>query len=172
MRQKVQTRINLSSWQEVDRTLREIAKLDAQIVDKETKYNAQIQDLRDRAETEIQPLQQAKARLERDIQEFCEFHREDFTQKSKALNFGIVGFRISTVLTTLARWTWKKVLEKLQDAGKVEFIRIKKSVDKEAIRQAGLNNEELRMYGMKLEQKESFWYEVNYEKIKNTANEH
>jgi len=168
-RQKVNVQLNLRTWSQVDRALRDIARIDLKVRDVENRFNAKIAELKEQMAARVEPLAQQKARLERDIKDFCEFHRDEFEkEKTKVFNFGKLGFRKTpAALKTLARWTWAKVLMKLEEIGRSDFIRVKKSVDKDAIRTAGLNEDELRMLGLVLESKEEFWYECDHHKLDN-----
>ena len=156
----------LKNWNDVDETLKNIADLEYKIGEKEAIMNAEMDKIKKQFQGILEPIQQQKMRLEKDVKDFCEFHREDFgDQKSKKLNYGSVGYRASQSLKTMTRWTWEKVLQKLEAVGKTEFVRIKKDVDKSKIRDAGLSDAELKMLGMKLEKKETFWYEIDYDRI-------
>lgn len=52
------------------------------------------------------------------------------------MTFGTIGYRLSTKLKTLPKWTFERVLESLKAGNKTEYIRIKEEVDKERLRGA------------------------------------
>jgi len=88
--------------------------------------------------------------------------------KNKSIKFvhGTVGFRTSTPALALLnrKWSWEKVLAKLQQLGNWVFIRKKLEVDKDAIINAHgevWSDETLAGFGVKVTQDESFFVETD-----------
>jgi phage host-nuclease inhibitor protein Gam len=82
--------------------------------------------------------------------------------KSVEMIHGIIGWRIGMpCLKLLSGWTWAMVLDALRNLGHQAFIRTKEDVDKEAIlaRRADLLDGDLRQFGTKIVQAESFFIE-------------
>lgn len=81
--------------------------------------------------------------------------------KSAATNLATYGFRSGTDALKIlsSKWSWEKVLEKLKEKGRTEFIRTKEEIDKEAIKNANLTDAELAELGMRLDQGEKFFIE-------------
>ena len=79
-------------------------------------------------------------------------------KKSVQLQFGIVGFRASSKLKTLKKWTFERVLATLRDTGMRKYIRVKEEVDKEKLK--GLAPETLAGIGCTVVQEDVFYYEL------------
>jgi phage host-nuclease inhibitor protein Gam len=104
------------------------------------------------------------------LQQWAEASPEEFAAR-KSVDFlhGRVGFRTGTPkLKTLAGWTWERVLDALKkDCLGEMFIRIKESVDKEALLSAhatgALVDAQLRGAGVRVVQDEAFFVEPKNE---------
>lgn len=88
--------------------------------------------------------------------------------KSIELLHGKLGFRTGTPkLKTLARRTWAMIVENLQAARLLLFLRVKTDVDKEAILAAHakkeITNERLAVLDLEVVQEESFFVEPKIE---------
>jgi phage host-nuclease inhibitor protein Gam len=84
-------------------------------------------------------------------------------KKSIELQFGRAGIKISAPsLRLLKKWTWGSVLSAITDGGLpwAGFTRTTKSVDKNALKAAKLTPVELEVIGLKLHQKEEFFFET------------
>ncbi len=108
------------------------------------------------------------ALLAKGLQAFAEARKKELgDKKSKALNNGVLGFRLGTgTLETIKKMTWAKVLLTLQAAKswKKRFVRVKEEVDKDAliaaIRNKALKAEEAQKIGVYLDKSDVFFYEV------------
>lgn len=160
----------LGGFGTVDVTLKRIKEIDRKIAQIESDKNEEIDRSKTNAIELSTPLTGEKKELVRNLKDYCEFNKELFFKtRSRVMNWGTVGFRMSPpALKTLAKWTWKKVLAKLKDSGRKEFIAVKESVDKESIRKAKLESKVLSIYGMKMESQEEFWFETKEDDLKDT----
>jgi phage host-nuclease inhibitor protein Gam len=169
-KQKVTAEPVLKSYYEVDDALLEIAQIDGRVARSEALVNEQIQAWKDQLVDETDDDLARKERLAKDLQEFCEFHKDEFTGKrSRELNHGTVGFRLSTALAALGKHTWASVLDLLKAAQRTSFIRVKEEIDKEAVRSADLPADELAAIGMQMKEKDEFYFEATAVKAKSTA---
>ncbi len=160
-RQKVIAEPVYRSWEEVDQALREIEEIDGRVSVQEAEVNEQIAAWREHLATATADDLSRKARLEKDLKEFAEHHKAEFEKtRSRKLNHGVVGFRRSAELATLAKTTWAQVVALLEKAGLTNFLNTKTTVNKEAVKAAGLPDSTLGLYGMKLEDKDTFYYET------------
>lgn len=150
----------LHSWQEVDQALREIGEAQFEIERIEADLNGRIDKLKAEATKKISPIAQRKALKELAIQQFTIENREAMEAKTKILTFGQVGFRRSTKL--IVRKT-QEVIRRLRDLGLKDCIRVKESVDREALKQKG--DAILEAVGVIKKTEDVFWYEVDREKI-------
>ena len=69
-----------------------------------------------------------------------------------------MGFRASSKLKTLKKWTFERVLATLRDTGMRKYIRVKEEVDKEKLK--GLAPETLAGIGCTVVQEDVFYYEL------------
>ncbi len=92
-------------------------------------------------------------------------HPEEFaSRKSVVLVHGTVGFRTGQpALKTVAGVTWEKVLAALKRRAP-EFVRVKEQPDKEALLE--LPPERLESFGLRVEQAERFFAEMNKEAVR------
>lgn len=129
------------------------AEMDAEIAMVRTRFEAGLALLTERLNvmTEVAHL-------------WAQAHPEEFA-KRKSLEFtqGVIGFRTTPhKLKLLSKWTWAKVLEKMEPMNFWRaYIRTKKEVDKEALiaNRDGLPPENLAGIGVKIVQDEEFFIE-------------
>ena len=151
----------IESWTGADAALAEVRVLEASIADRETEKARELTALQQRYDDDIVALKVRVGALDHALADFADFHRDELGDaKSRRLNHGTVGFRFDPPsLKTLARWTWKKVLAKVEDLGRGEFFRVKTSLNKEALlRAAGdMSTDELKALGVRVAQDERFY---------------
>ncbi len=161
MRQKVKAA--LKSWGDVDEVLRTIGAIDLLVQESEARMNAAIMKAKEQAKADTEFSLEQKKNLELAVKQYGEAHREDLgAKKSIALNFGTVSFRKSTRIVTIANL--KRVLELLKARHLAGFIRVKESVDKEAM--AELDDQTLKSVGCRRKTEDTFGYEIDFEKIR------
>jgi phage host-nuclease inhibitor protein Gam len=134
---------------------------------------------RDKAITEInkryeEPLAKADTDLKSKtelLRNWAESSPDDFrASKSLPMTHGTLGFRIGQpTLKTLSGFTWDRVLERLQTAGALDYIRVKREVDKQRILadRETLGPEQLRALGIRVAQDEAFFLEPNISAVEN-----
>jgi len=174
-RKRVQAEPVLGNWSEVDAALAEIRRLEDEQAAHTATLEEELQDLRGQYEPDMATRKARIVRLEKDIEEFCQANKQDLEQserkRSKTLPNGIVGFRRATELATTNRVTWGDVVQRLQEAGRkwVKLLRVKATVNKEAVRDADLPAETMERFGMRWREKDSFSYEVSREALAETV---
>lgn len=165
-RKKVTAEPILRNWNEVDDSLKLSLQLDLEIERIKNRMTEEINRIKNKYEALAEPLISKKMRVEKDLEDYCEFYREHFEQqRTRILNYGKVGFRKSRELGTLKGWTWKKVLAKLKELGRLEFVRITEGVKRDAIRQADLDDKVLKTFGCYWIEKDEFWFEPDKEAV-------
>lgn len=165
-RKKVDTLPTLLSWDEVDGALRQIIECQCGINAINADLNRQLTAVKEEMDKKARPLQENISALERDVKEFVVRHREDFDGKTKQLNFGKTGFRLSTTLVVPNNKS-AEIIESLRQFGMEDCINIKESVDKETLKR--YKSEDILKTGAYLKTTDDFWYEVNLEAL--TASE-
>lgn len=151
----------LSSWDQVDKALADIGKLDREIGLIESAGNEAIDKIKTEIKSSIEPLAKRKEGVELAIKDFCDANLAEFAKvKTRQLTFGSVGYRLSTkVVIKRAADT----LAALKSLGLNTCIRIKEEIDKEAMK--GLQTETLAEVGAGLKTENTFGYEIDRAKI-------
>ena len=107
-----------------------------------------------------------KVMLEAQIEVYCRTHPESFEEgkKSVQLSNGLMGLRTGPpALEPLNKqWTWEKIEAKLRELWKKKYFHAPKppGVDKAKVKK-GLNKDQLKECGLKLESPENFYFELN-----------
>lgn len=166
----------LADVKDVDAALAELAGIQRDVAALECVMNDSIDRIKAEAKAQSEPLLNRKKGLEAALANFATARKDDLFPKKKSLEmtFGVLGFRQSTKLKTMVKWTWKIVLERLQelaegDAGKPfrNALRTKVEVDKEAMRD--WPEERLATVGVLKVAEDEFYYELKGESIKEVA---
>ncbi|NIR48562.1 hypothetical protein GWO43_09040, partial [candidate division KSB1 bacterium] len=98
-RSKVTAEPVLQNWDDVKAKFKELVWLDLQVEKISDEQTEAINKLKEKFEEKSESLVARKIRLEKDIEEFCEFHMEQFDKgRTKDFGFGQIGFRKSTPL--------------------------------------------------------------------------
>ena len=160
--------IGIQSWTDVDARGKELCELRTRVEEATAKMNGELDSVKAKWEGVIRPAQEEIVLREKGIEDFCRVHQKEFgASRTRALTWVTVAFRLSSRLATLPRWTWAKVLEALREAGERRFIRVREEPDKEAIRAAGLSDEEMRKVGLRVIQEDLFSVEPVKQEVRN-----
>jgi len=135
--------MKIKSWEDVDFTLTEIANQEATIVLGKS--------MADEAKAEI-------AELVPMVEEFVREHEADLQERALALPSGRVWLRKATRLGLIGRISWKKVLAALIEGKRLNLVRTKREVDKEALDQ--LSDERLGELRVRRITEDVFGYET------------
>ncbi len=151
----------LSSWDQVDKALADIGKLDREIGLIESAGNEAIDKIKAGLKEKVELLATRKDGLELAIKDYCDSNLAEFAKvKTRQLTFGSVGYRLSTkVVIKRAADT----LAALKSLNLTACIRIKEEIDKEAMKD--LPTETLAEVGAGLKTDNTFGYEINRAKI-------
>ena len=165
-RKKVAAEPVLKSWAQVDEALNEIDRARLVLSCDQGELDRMINDARARYTARMDPAAAKLKRLEKDVQEYVTAHKGELEteekKRSRDLPNGTVGFRRSTELATKPGLTWKGVLDILVEAGRraKKYIRTKAEVNKEAVHAAKLDEAQLGVLGMRMQDKDTFYYEL------------
>lgn len=154
---------------EANRVLGEIAQLKRDVAMHEAEMNDEIDRLKAETEAKVAPLQARQASLENGLLAFAEYNKDDLFQdkRSKDLDFGAIGYRRSKEIKPAPKHTLAMVLGKIKELGFETAIRIKEAVNKEELAQ--WPDERLELVGARRVEKDTFWYELDEQKIADTA---
>jgi len=149
----------VNSVEDADAVLAEIAARKRQISLHELGLKEDVDRLKAECAAKCDPLKQEIASREQALIQFGISQRDALfkSRKSLDLNFGTIGFRASSTLRTVKKFTWERVLGLIKERG-LPCVRTKEEVDKEALR--GLDADSLAAVGWKLVQEDNFYYEL------------
>ena len=155
----------LKSWEDVNDALRQIAEAQIAPGDIESEMQKQIVGAKKAAEQQSKPYNDRVAKLEREIKDFVEDHREDMGKaKSKVLTFGEVGFRLSTsVSLPKAKEKLEEIIRRLKARQMMDCIVVEEKVSKEALKKYG--EDTVAAVGATYKQKDVFGYDVYLDKL-------
>lgn len=150
----------IKSTEEADIVLARIAAHRRQLELIDLSAAEEIDRIRTRAAAEAEPIKQEISGLEQSLVRYADYAKDELFRgrKSIQLTFGTIGYRMSTRLKTLPKWTFERVLHALKLAGKTDYIRIREEVDKERLR--GADPDMLKQYGLRLVSEDTFYYEL------------
>ena len=155
----------VKSLAEANEALKEIAGLSRGVSAIEARMNEDIDSIKAQAAEETAPLKARLAALENGLMVFSETRKDALfgEKRSVELDYGSLGYRRSTALTTARGTTWKQVLGRLEELQFAEAIRVKREPDKDVL--AKWTPERLELVGVAVVGKDTFWYELNQEKL-------
>ena len=160
---------NTEEEQKGVKALREIAEAELALGDNEAELNRQIIGAKKVAEQESKPYADRISKLERDVKEFVTDHRDELGKaKSRSLNFGEVGFRLSTTISVpKAKEKVAEIVRRLKARQMTDCIIVKEKISKDALRKYG--EDTVNAVGATWKQKDTFGYEVFKDKVERTS---
>ncbi len=163
----------LNNFDEVNKELLKIAKLQTELAGLEADRDKEKLQIENKYSPKIKFRQQQIKMIETEVEKFCKEHRRSFNNtKSLKLNFGIVGFRDGNYsLKKKTKLTWDVVRDKIEELTGLKFIKVEKSLKKQeiinAFNEKQINEEILAEAGCSVEQKkDEFYYQLNFREIK------
>lgn len=148
---------SIPNWEHADHFVRRIGELQQKIQAEEAKAKSEIDQAKTNLAKQVKPHQETIEIYIRSLEAFATSHKDDFKrQKSRKLNFGILGWRQSTS-TSITKKTLYLIKQAFSKAKTAACIRVKESVDKEAL--ARLTNEDLALVKAQRKSKEVFFVE-------------
>ena len=159
-RTKIKDELVLKSWDDVDITMKEIAECELEIEKITTDMNQKIHDIKLESDMKAKQFQERIERLGIYVKDFVEDNKAELDGKTKQLNFGKTGFRLSTKLVL------KKVDQVLENLKKLKMddcIIVKESVNKDVLKKCP--EADIIKVGGTLKKEDIFWYETEREKL-------
>jgi len=168
-RKKPQNLYPVKDLTEANRVLAEIGALKRQIEQVNASLSDDIDRLKADAEAKAAPLQSRLACMENGLLAFAEYNKEEVfvERRSRELTFGTLGYRRSTEIAAKPKHTMAMVLGKLKELSFAGAIRIQESVNKDELQT--WPDERLDLVGARRVKKDTFWYEVKEEEVKQAA---
>lgn len=155
----------LRTWEEADAALREIAENQIALQDIESEMQRQLIGIKKIAEQDSKAHTDRISKLERDLKEFVGDHRLELGKaKTRTLNFGEVGYRLSTsVSVPKAKEKVAEIIRRLKARNMTDCIVVKEDVSKENLKKYG--EDTVNAVGATWKQKDVFGYDVYLDKL-------
>lgn len=152
----------LTSWDDVNNSLRRLAEIEIARQEFEGQMTLEINQIKDRYALEFGLLAKERNAIEADIADFVEANKAEFLKvRSKTLDFGVVAFRVTKKI--VLRNT-KAVVAAIKALGWLQYLRVKEEPDKEAL--DGLSDTELARIGVTRKIEDRLRIEPNIERLK------
>ena len=145
------------SWRHADDYIRRIGNCTIEIANAERCVQEDINQIKAKLTKKVKHLQEKRDVYVDRLETFAAIYKNDFEkQKSRKLNFGIIGWRKSTSIS-ITKKTLELIRQVFSKAKAAACIRVKGSVDKEAL--ARLKDEDLALVKAQRKSKEVFFVE-------------
>jgi len=157
--------IPVSSLEEADKHLAEIAAHQRLIDQQTAQMNERIDAIKAEYSEALEPSRQYIARLEAGLTAYAESNKTTLfgRARSLALTYGTIGYRRSTVLKTLSKVTWKDVLAALKRRKDKTGLRVKEEVDKDELHT--WQDAQLEKLGVQRVVQDNFFYQVSEQEV-------
>lgn len=159
-RRKVTPAPVLADWAAVDGALRDIRECEHALTELGVDRDRRIDNIKEEYSKMALPLQNRIKKLEADVKAYADAHRAELTGKSRTLNFGTVGYRISSRLILPASKA-AEAIATLKALGRKEFVKTTETLDRAALLRQPV--ELLNQIGAYIQQRDEFYYDVSGE---------
>lgn len=157
--------MTISSIDEADKALQELCELSREIELINLEGNEKIDSVKAEMQAKALPLTQRTEVIGAALNAYALGNKKELfaKEKSKALNFGTIGFRASTKIKTMSKIKWEDVFARIKENSLLDFIRTKEEVDKEKLKKA--DSSTLEIVGCQVVTEDTFFYELDKEKV-------
>lgn len=156
-RRKVTAAPVLADWAAVDGALRDIRECEHALTELGVDRDRRIDGVKEEYRKMAEPLQNRLKKLGADVEAYVDAHRAELTGKSRTLNFGTVGYRMSSKLV-LPPAKAAEAIATLKALGRTEFVRTSETLDRAALlRQPAEFLEQIDAY---VRQRDEFYYDT------------
>lgn len=159
-RRKVTAAPVLPDWAAVDGALRDIRECEHALTELGVDRDRRIDSVKEEYSKMALPLQNRIKKLEGDVKAYADAHRAELTGQSRKLNFGTVGYRISSRLILPASKA-AEAIATLKALGRKEFIKTTETLDRASLLRQPV--ELLNQIGAYIQQRDEFYYDVSGE---------
>lgn len=157
--------MQIAGWTKADKVVNFIAEHQLEINKAQQKLQTQINKAKTEFAESVKKHQEKIKYFITSLEAFAISHKKDFKdQRSRKLNFGIIGWRFGTsIKVKKIKTTLELIKKQFSAATAANFIRTKEEVDKEAL--AKLSDKELAKIGVTREKKDQFYVEPDLPKL-------
>jgi len=151
----------LESLADVDKALKELCALEAEIERIDSEADKQIAAIKAKAAEAGKGLRERVKEVSATIKAFCDYHKGEYFKDKKSLDlaFGTIGYRLTPPSVSIT----KQTLPLMKQLGLVGYIRVKEEVDKEAL--LSLDDETLAQIEAVKKQKNEFFIQPKREQV-------
>lgn len=122
----------LSSWEEVNSSLKQLASLTVQLRELENKKTELISEITSKFDSDAAPLHSEMETLNASITEFALAHKEQFMkERTKELSHGTISMRVSSSVKVVSKAICLKALKAL---GMQDYIIVKEEPNKDMLK--------------------------------------
>jgi phage host-nuclease inhibitor protein Gam len=158
-RKKIPDASQLQSWDDVNRTLMEIARGEIELAAIEGDMNTKINAIKEAAEAKAAPIRTAVEKLGVQLKDFAQLNRPDFgDKKSKKLTFGTIGFRASKSIE-IKKTLLEKIIDNLKKLNMADCVKVVETVDKDVL--GTYPDDKIIAAGAAVKKKDTFYYETD-----------
>jgi len=156
----------VENWEDADQALRRMGEITVALTEASGELTLKLNELKGKMKKNVSGLESERKYLEQQITHFCESQKAEFAKKrSKVLNFGLIGFRITTsVPIPRDRGKLSDLITVLKRLRLNSCIKVAETVDRERI--SSLDDGVIAKLGLKKSVKDSFRIQPNLEKIR------
>lgn len=164
-RKRIEDVTVITSWEDVDVALKEIAECQIAITKIEGDMNEEINEIKEKANTKALICKEQIAEREKMLKKFVTSHKSEIDGKTKVLNFGSTGFRKSESVSIPRGEDKKKaIIDSLRKNKMDDCIQVEEKINKDILKK--YNKDMIIRVGASLKTKDTFWYETNLENVK------
>ncbi len=162
-RKKIKMECRLKSWDDVDLTMKQVAECERVLSDLNNNMNMELDEVKRRYAELAKPVQERVDHYSADICQYVTENRGTMDSKTKELNFGRTGFRLSTKLKYNKGLKSADVVAALLQHGLQECVKTTQTVIADALKKKPADV--LDKVGAYLDRKDEFWFETKQESI-------
>lgn len=162
-RTKVKLECRLKSWSEVDDSMKQVSECERVMDELTTDMNTELDRVKARYAEMAKPVQERIDQQSADICQFVTEHRSEMDGKTRELNFGRTGFRISTKLKYNKGIKAADVVAALVKLRLTDCVKTTQAVIADRLKAQPL--EVLDTVGAYLDRRDEFWFETKRDTI-------
>lgn len=164
----------IKTFPDLNNSLLQIAELQLSVDQANNRLNTSKLKMEEEYQKEVGPLQEEINSIEKEMEKFCKSKKKEFAdKKSRSFTFGSVGFRKGKKTLALLNskiFNWEKVANNFLRTHRRKYVEEILKLFKVRIiadyEQGKLSDDDLAENGVKINQKERFFYELNMEEVR------
>lgn len=166
--------MKIESFEDVEKAMYELALIETNLAAEEAAMNKEIAVIQNAYAEKTAKKAGEAARLNDEIEAFCKKNKDTFDSPRSLINtHGKIGFRTNPpkVVQLNKKWKVESTLAFIKELfGGKKYLRTKPEIDKEAIladyAKEKINDSDLAGVGLRVDQEETFFIEINWDSIK------